>query len=89
MNKKLLKKCDYEIWKSNKKVPSIDFLHTDNIERTDLSVKDLHEDQVMCYGLVNEKEYNNTIMINSSEQADFEEWYEDKNAKVLIIVVEA
>ena len=45
------------------------------------------DDEVCSYRLMNEAEYNKTIYANSSYTADFEDYFEDKNAKVLIIVL--
>ena len=43
--------------------------------------------EVGLYELMNEEEYNNTIMTNCDIYADFEEWYGDKDAKVLCIMI--
>jgi hypothetical protein len=60
--------------------------HTDRIK----SVDDFSgNDEVKEYSLVDEEEYGGTILANSSLSADFEEWFGDKNAKVLLIKVAA
>jgi hypothetical protein len=48
---------------------------------------DLLDNEVMQYAIVDENDYNRTVMANSCESADFESWYNDKNAKVLLIAI--
>lgn len=79
---------DYEIYRYVAKKHSI---HTDSIEflhswenEGDFSNLDL---EVCDYRLMNEEEYNNTIEANNCMTADFETWYGDKNAIVLVIVL--
>lgn len=43
--------------------------------------------KVGLYELMDEEEYNNTIMANCDIYADFEDWYGNKNAKVLCIMI--
>lgn len=43
--------------------------------------------EVGLYELMNEEEYNNTLMANGDIYADFEDWYGDKDAKVLCIMI--
>lgn len=64
--------------------------HTDNCELLgDTSpYGNFSEDmEVGLYELMNEEEYNNTIMTNCDIYADFEDWYGDKDAKVLCIMI--
>lgn len=44
------------------------------------------EDEVEDYVLMDEEEYDTTILANSTERANFEEWYDNKDAKVLVII---
>ena len=44
-------------------------------------------DEVCEYKLMDENEYNHTVYANSSYTADFEGYYDNKDAKVLIIVL--
>lgn len=43
--------------------------------------------EVLDYEIMDENRYNETILANSGESADFEMFYGNKNAKVLIIVI--
>lgn len=58
--------------------------HTDRIKSVDNFSS---TEEVKEYSLVNEEEYGETVLANSSLNANFEEWYGDKNAKVLLIKV--
>lgn len=48
---------------------------------------DLNEN-VKEYSLMNEEEYERTILLNSGERADFAEWYDDEKAIILVIAVD-
>lgn len=37
---------------------------------------------------MDEEEYDETILANSGIKADFDDWYDDKEAKVLVIVLD-
>jgi hypothetical protein len=41
---------------------------------------------VGLWELMDETDYEHSILGNSSERADFEAWYDDKNAKVLVLL---
>ena len=75
--------CDYDIYRytdnNNKK------LHTDYIQAI---YEDYENLEVKEYYILDEKEYNETILANSSIKADFKEWFNDENAKILVIIVE-
>lgn len=43
--------------------------------------------EVELYELMDQDEYNNTLMANFDTYADFEDWYGDKNAKVLCMMI--
>lgn len=58
--------------------------HTDNIRRYD--EQDAMEKQVIKYAVMDESEYDSTICANT-DPADFSEWYDNKDAKVLVILV--
>ena len=76
------KYMDIEVYryKSNKHI-----IHTDFIDW----VEDYTDDsKVFDYELMDEDEYNETILANSGIQADFCEWYLKDKAKVLIIILE-
>lgn len=58
--------------------------HTDRIKTVDDYKGD---DEVREYSLVDEEEYDQTILANTSIQADFEDWFGDKKAKILLVKV--
>lgn len=58
--------------------------HTDNCISTDDYTD---ESEVGFYELMDEEDYNDSIMANTSECADFNEWYGDKEAKILCIML--
>lgn len=58
--------------------------HTDNCKAID---DYMEEAEVGLYELMDEEEYNNSILANTSERADFADWYDDKEAKVLCIML--
>ena len=62
-------------------------IHTDNVSSVDMSVDELPDKFKGQVRLMDEREYNNTIGANSSMSADFEDWYGDKRAKVLVVVL--
>ena len=45
------------------------------------------ESEVGLYQLMNEDDYDHSILANASVKADFGMWYDDKNAKVLCIML--
>jgi hypothetical protein len=58
--------------------------HTDRIT----SVENYSENsEVIEYELMDEADYQNSILANCSESADFAEWYDDANAKVLVLKI--
>lgn len=74
-------KCvDVEIYRYNsiKKIIATDFIESVECEA---------ETEVETWELMNELEYEQSVMSNTGEKADFEAWYDDKNAKVLVIIV--
>lgn len=40
------------------------------------------------YRIMDEEEYNATVLANTSEYADFDSWYGNKDAKVLVIMID-
>lgn len=58
--------------------------HTDNCSFTE---EFTDESEVGLYELMDEEDYNNSIMSNVSDYADFEGWYGNKNAKILCIML--
>lgn len=43
--------------------------------------------EAVSYQLADEDTYNKTVLVNSEITADFEDWYENKDAKVLCILL--
>ena len=62
-------------------------IHTDNTGGMDMNVADLPEEFKGDVQLMDEEEYDNTLLANSCTSADFEDWYGDKDAKVLVVVL--
>ncbi len=52
-----------------------------------MSIDNLPENFTGQVELMDEEEYGNTILANSSMYADFEDWYGCKDAKVLVVVL--
>lgn len=76
---------DVEFYQFNSSNHSI---HTDNITSIDIDWADLPDEDIECkYALMDEREYERTILANSSASADFADWYDDSNAIVMIIVL--
>lgn len=58
--------------------------HTDRI----MNVEDYEDlDEVVEYSLMDEGEYSSTVFANCSECTDFERWFGDKDAKILVAKV--
>lgn len=87
--KELLKKCENEYYSFEIYKIEGDKFHTDFIKNIDneYSIKELKEMEVKDYELMNEEDYNNTILTNSCENANFEELYGKKDAVILVIGV--
>lgn len=83
-----LYKGDYEeceVYKSTVTEQFYKGIHTDSIEYIEELPKIY---KILDYELMNEEDYNTTVLANSSETYDFEKLYGNKNAKVLVIVIE-
>lgn len=57
---------------------------TDFIKAVD---EDEQNREVIHYSLMDEEDYNNSICGNTGLKADFDEWFDDKNAKILCVLV--
>lgn len=58
--------------------------HTDRIR----SVEDYSsDDEAIECELMDESDYNNSILANTSLSANFAEWYDDANAKILVLKI--
>lgn len=78
---------DFEVWKYTDKTRR---LHTDFIKNIDeeYGIDSFGNLEVKDYHIMNEKEYEQTICCNSDIRANFTEWYDDVNAKVLVIMLD-
>ncbi len=60
--------------------------HSDHV--TDPIIGDYPEDaECGLWELLSEEEYNDSVMANVSDSADFEGWFGDKNAKILCLML--
>lgn len=62
-----------------------DHFHTDNCKGIEEGFDD--ESEVGLYELMDEDDYNDSILANSCMKADFGEWYGSKDAKVLCMML--
>ena len=72
----------YSTWNVGEHYPN--HFHTDNCRYTE---EYTDESEVGLYELMDEEDYNHSIMANASDYADFEEWYDNKDARVLCIMI--
>ena len=79
--------AEVEIYRFNKADRYIRGIHTDNTACMDMKVDDLPDEFKGEVQLMDEEEYDNTLLANSSMSADFDDWYGDKDAKVLVVVL--
>jgi hypothetical protein len=79
--------AEVEIYRFNQADRYIRGIHTDNTACVDMSVGNLPDEFTGRVELMDEEEYGNTILANSSMDADFEDWYGSKDAKVLVVVL--
>ena len=79
--------AEVEIYRFNQADRYIRGIHTDNTACLDMSVDNLPDEFTGKVELMDEEEYDNTILANSSMDADFEDWHGSKDAKVLVVVL--
>ena len=82
-----LKYADIEVYEpqfSNTDYHALN-LHTDFIKSVEF--EDVKNREVLTDKLLNEEDYNNSILANCGLSLNFEEVYGNKNAKVLVILV--
>ena len=61
-----------------------DFIYTsDDIEHDQYN----ENEEVVYEELMDEKEYGMTVIANTDTAADFEDWFGDKNAQILVIIL--
>jgi hypothetical protein len=80
--------ADFEIYESvgrGEHFPN--HFHTDSCKPADFPDLDQERDRIL-YAVMDEEEYNDTLLANTCIEADFAEWYNNKDAKVLVIMVE-
>ncbi len=77
---------DYEVYCRVGKIGHSRIFHTDTIEEIlEGGYRDTWE--ILDYELMNEQDYDTSVLANASPEADFAEWYGDKEAKLLCILV--
>lgn len=78
---------EYEVWKYSDRTRR---LHTDFIDNVDeVYSLDVYENiEALGYQLMDENNYEHTICANDSMKADFKTWYGNKDAKVLVIMLD-
>jgi len=64
-------------------------IHGDFITNIDevFSEEKYQDCEVESWEIMDQERYNDSILANSSETADFEMFYDDKDAKVLVIII--
>ena len=81
---------DFKIYIPKDEHYSVYDIHQDTIKEItedDIPKQLFNNLEVANYQIMDEKDYSFSIMANDGF-ADFEEWYDDKNAKVVIMMVE-
>lgn len=73
----------YETWSVGKHYPN--HFHTDNCFYVIEGYND--DSEVGLYELMDEEEYNNSILANTEMFADFEDWYGNKDARILCVML--
>ena len=81
------KAAEVEVYRFNQADQYIKGIHTDNTKSLDISIDNLPDEFDGMVELMTEQEYNDSVLANSSVSAEFEDWYGDKNAKVLVVVL--
>ena len=78
--------ADLEVYAFTGKHHSI---HSDFINNLDeVFPREKYEDyEVAAWEIMDQERYDNSVVANSCEVADFEMWYDNKDAKVLVIVI--
>ena len=79
--------ADVEIYRFNQQDKYIRGIHTDNISSTDMDIDNLPEEFTGIVQLMNEGEYEHSILANSSMVAAFAEWYGSKNVYILVVAL--
>lgn len=79
--------AEVEIYRFTQLDRYIRSIHTDNTACLDMTIDNLPDEFKGDVQLMDEEEYDNTLLANSSMSADFEDWHGDKNAKVLVVVL--
>ena len=74
---------DVEVYEINSKRKSV---HTDFVDSVDDYTDETKVDDFYSE-LMDENRYNETICANCDD-ADFSEWYDDSDAKILVIILE-
>lgn len=78
---------DYEVFAFTDKRHSV---HGDFIKNIDYdhNFEEYQDCEVSYWEIMDEKRYDESILANSCEKANFGEWYDDSNAKILVIILD-
>lgn len=79
--------ADVEIYRFTQADRYIRGIHTDNTVGMDMTVDELPDEFKGIVQMMDEDEYENTLLANSCMSADFEDCHGDKYAKVLVVVL--
>lgn len=84
--KEIAKNCaDVEFYTSE----TMNYPHTDNVESLDVDFDSL-VDEIDCnYYEMTESDYNESLMANCDSTVDFDDEYGNKDAKVMVVVINA
>lgn len=77
-----------ELWQTTNSPEHYRGIHTDTITPYDEELEDMPtEFDIVEYRIMDEEEYNTTVLANVGINADFAYLFGDKDAKVLIIIL--
>ena len=68
---------------------TMSYPHTDNVESLDVDFDSLADEVNCSYYEMSESDYNESLMANCDSTVDFEDEYGNKDAKVLVVVINA
>lgn len=87
IKEKAKKAVEVQIFRFTQQDRYIRGIHTDNTGCIDINVEQLPDEFHAEVQLMNEEEYEHTLLANDCTTADFEDWYGDKDAKVLVVAI--
>lgn len=84
--REIAKNCaDVEYYTSE----TMSYPHTDNVECLDVTFEGLADEIDCSYYEMSESDYNESLMANCDSTVDFDDEYDNKDAKVLVVVINA